>query len=218
MMETLLESIKFFWHAVQQGDLLHSLGIWNYVIMSTLVIVEGPAATLLGAAAASGGYMNPVAVFFVAALSNMTSDLIWYTLGYSGKIEWAMKLGRKFGLRDRYVKRLQAGMHNHAAKIIFVAKLTNGFSLASLVAAGLTRVPIKRWLPSLVFAETNWTGMLVLIGFHATQALTKVEHRMEIVIVIMSIIFLAGILVWARHMIKQEEKLGDSTSNLESES
>jgi hypothetical protein len=58
----------------------------------------------------------------------------------------------------------------------------------------------------------------VLIGFHATQALTKVEHRMEIVIVIMSIIFLAGILVWARHMIKQEEKLGDSTSNLESES
>jgi len=209
-METILETIKLFWQAVQHGDLLSSLGIWNYVIMGSLVILEGPAATLLGAAAASGGYMDPIAVFIVAALSNCTSDMIWYSLGRSGRIEWVMHISRRFGLRENILKRLQAGMHDHAAKIIFFAKLTNGFSLASLVAAGLSRVPIRRWFPSLIVAETLWTGTLVLLGYHATQALTKVEHDMEYVIAAMSILFLAGIFFWARHVMKREEKLHEN--------
>lgn len=202
-------SMKIILNSLRQGDFLHMLGIWNYILLSFLVIVEGPIATLLGAIAASGGYMRPILVFLVASLSNLCSDLLWYTLGVSGKIEWILHVGKHVGLRNHHVKRLERSMLNHAAKIIFIAKLTNGFSLAALVAAGLTRVPIKRWLPSLAIAETIWTGTLVLIGFYTTQAITKVERGMETIIMITSALFLIGILIWARHALKQQEEQDD---------
>jgi len=203
-METILASLRLFWQAVSQGNLLSSLGVWNYIIMSALVMIEGPAATLLGAAAASRGIMSAAAVFAVAALSNMTSDLVWYSLGRSGKVEWILRAGRVFGLKEQAVHRLQIGMQDHAARIIFLAKLTNGISIASLVAAGLTRVPIRRWFPSLVFAETIWTGSLVLIGYHATIALSQVTHGIEIAIAVMSAIFLSVVFFLARRAVQQE--------------
>jgi hypothetical protein len=57
-------------------------------------MVEGPIATLLGAAAASAGLMRPVLVFIVAAADNLTADSIWYSLGRAGKPEWVLHFGR----------------------------------------------------------------------------------------------------------------------------
>jgi len=62
-----------------------------------LVAIEGPIATCL----AQPPPRRPdayLAVFVAAATGNLTADTLWYLLGYYGKIDTALKLGRWAGL------------------------------------------------------------------------------------------------------------------------
>jgi membrane protein DedA with SNARE-associated domain len=143
-------------------------------------MVEGPIATLLAAIASASGYMEPVLVFLAASLGNMTSDLFWYSLGYKGKIDWIYRYGRFFGVRLEDVGRMRALIHAHVLRILFIAKLTLGFIIPVLVATGLSRVPIRRWLWVLAVAETLWTGGLVVAGYYFGQYVGTFEKGLQI--------------------------------------
>ncbi len=180
------------------------LGVWNYVLLAFLVAVEGPIVTLGGAVAASAGVMDPVLVFIAAATGNLTSDMLWYSLGYVGKTSWLVRHGRWFGLRERHVQRLERGMHDHARKILIVAKLTLSLTIPTLVAAGMARVPWRRWFPAVFAAEMVWTGGLVLAGFYFTESIKRLEQGLQYVAIAGTIIFVVGIVIWLlRHNLRQ---------------
>ena len=191
--------------AMKSGQ-LPQLGYWTYILLALLVAVEGPIATLLGAAAASAGLMRPLAVFFPAAIGNLTADSLWYTLGYLGKTEWILHFGRRLGVRESLIEHLKRNMIAHATKVLFLAKLTVSFVIPSLVAAGLLRVPWKRWFPALALAETLWTGSLVLIGYYTTEALKRVEQGIEYAMLAASILFVVFVILAGRRLIKQWDK------------
>src|SRR5581483_1445208 len=174
--------LMMLWHslvaALKSGQ-LPQLGYWTYIILALLVAVEGPIATLLGAAAASAGLMRPWLVFFAAAVGNLIADNLWYSLGYMGKTEWVYRFGRRLGVRESLIEHLKHNMIAHATKVLFLAKLTVSFVIPSLFTAGLLKVPWRRWFPALLLAETIWTGSLVLIGYYTTEAIKRVEQGVE---------------------------------------
>ena len=194
------------WTNFQAGQ-FPELGVWGYLLLALLVAVEGPIATLLGAAAASAGAMRPAFVFMAAATGNLTADTLWYTLGYAGKINWILHLGSRLGIRRRHLDRLEQGMHRHAAKILLVAKLTSGLVIPSLIAAGLARVPWRRWFPAILSAEMIWTGSLVLIGYFATEAIKKVERGVEFFGLAITTLFLLAIFWGVRRLLRKQENV-----------
>jgi membrane protein DedA with SNARE-associated domain len=207
-MDWLMEWIHTFWTSLHAGQ-FPQLGIWSYLILAIFVAIEGPIATLLGAAAASAGFMRPGWVFVSAAIGNLTADSLWYSLGSAGQLDWLLRYGRRFGVRKRHLERLTDEMHNHAAKILIVAKLTAGFIIPSLIAAGLAKVPWKRWFPVIFSGEMIWTGTLVLIGYYATEAIKQIERGVEYVGIAASAFFLLFILwgvrrIWRKRNEKQE--------------
>ena len=139
---------------------LPQLGYWTYIILALLVAVEGPIATLLGAAAASAGLMRPMPVFFAAAAGNLTADSLWYTLGYLGKTEWILHFGTRLGLRKSLIDHLKQNMLTHATKVLFLAKLTVSFVIPSLIAAGLLRIPWRRWFPAAGGCRNHLDGIV----------------------------------------------------------
>ena len=185
---------------------LPELGIWTYLLLGLLVLVEGPIATLLGAAAASAGLMRPWGVFAAAAIGNLSADTLWYSLGYLGKTKWIHQFGRRFGVRDSLVQHLEQHMIAHATRVLFLAKLTLSFVIPSLIAAGLLRIPWRRWFPSLVLAETLWTGSLVLIGFYTTEALKRVEQWVEYAALAVSLLFVVLVIFEGRRLIRQWDR------------
>jgi len=185
---------------------LPQLGFWTYIILALLVAVEGPIATLLGAAAASAGLMRPMPVFFAAAAGNLTADSLWYTLGYMGKTEWILHFGRRLGLRESLIDHLKQNMLDHATKVLFLAKLTVSFVIPSLIAAGLLRIPWRRWFPALVVAETLWTGSLVLIGYYTTEAVKRVERGVEYAVLAASLAFVVFAILAGRRLVRQFDK------------
>lgn len=189
-----------------KGGQLPEMGIWTYLLLAVLVAIEGPIATLLGAAAASAGLMRPWSVFFAAAIGNITADTLWYSIGYMGRIEWLFHFGKRLGLRRDLLEHLKHNMDKHATKILFLAKLTVSFVIPSLITAGLLRLPLRRWFPALIVAETIWTGSLVLIGFYTTEAIKRVERGVEYAVLMASILFVIFLILAGRRLIKAWDK------------
>lgn len=184
------------------------LGIWAYIGLSILVVIEGPVATLLAAVASAAGYLEPVGVFFAAALGNLGSDLLWYSLGYKGKIDWIYRYGRFFGVTVEEVGRMREKIHAHVLRILFIAKLTLGFIIPVLIATGLSRVPIRRWLWVLLVAETIWTGGLVIAGYFFGQYVGTFEKGLRIYAILCAVI--VAILV-IRFIIARRSRSSDHT-------
>jgi membrane protein DedA with SNARE-associated domain len=172
---------------------------WAYILLAILVAVEGPVTTLAGAVAASTGYLDPILVFFAAAFGNLIADILWYSLGYLGKIEWLLRYGGKLGIKEATLARLQTDVHDHIRKILFIAKLTLGFVVPTLIAAGLARVPMKRWFGVLFTAECLWTGTLVLIGYYFGYMIQRIETNLRWVSLGGTITIVTLILVYIYH-------------------
>jgi membrane protein DedA with SNARE-associated domain len=188
--------------ALRSGQ-LPQLGTWTYILLAVLVAVEGPIATLLGAAAASAGLMKPGWVFIAAAVGNLTADSVWYTLGYIGKIDWLLRIEKKLGIKGDIIARLEIAMRKHAARILFVAKLTLSLMIPALIAAGLVKVPWKRWFPAIFSGEMLWTGSLLLIGFYATEAIKRVEMGVEYAALGASLVFVLFLIFVGRRFFKK---------------
>jgi membrane protein DedA with SNARE-associated domain len=202
MLNSLFQLLQNFILAIKSGQLPH-LGGWTYLVLAVLVAIEGPVATLLGAAAASAGLMRPWLVFMAAAVGNLSADSLWYLLGYAGELEWALRFGRRLGLRPEILERFEQAMHENAAKILFLAKLTVSFMIPSLIAAGLVKVRWRRWFPALFAGEMIWTGSLVLIGYYATEAIKRVERAVEYSILGLSLVFVISMLWMGRRFLRR---------------
>lgn len=192
-------------HMLRTGH-LPELGPWTYVFFALLVLIEGPIAILLASAAASAGLMRPVLVFISAVMGNLTADTLWWSLGYAGKMEWIHRFGRRLGIRDSLIEHLKHNMIKHATRVLFLAKITVSFSIPALIAAGLLRIPWKRWFPYFILAEFLWTGSLVLIGYYTTEAIKRVEQGVEYAALAASVIFVIIMIFAGRRLLRQLDK------------
>jgi len=205
-MESFIELIQHFWADLQNGQVLE-LGYWTYVVLALLAMVQGPLATLLGAAAASAGLLRPSLVFVAAATGHLTADIVWYSVGHMGKIEW---FRRWMPAYRKHVDRLQQGMQQNATKILFLAKLSAGFTIPALIAAGLTRVAWRRWFPVVFVGEMLWTSALMLVGYYATEAIIqRVDRSMLYLVIGVSILFVIMLFWFIPRAMRQEEELSE---------
>jgi membrane protein DedA with SNARE-associated domain len=206
--------LQFLHHslfAIRSGN-LPQVGIWTYFLLVVLVILEGPSMTLLGAAAASAGLMKPPLVFLAATIGNLAADSLWYSVGYLGKVEWFSRFQR-FGVRPHTIERLKQGMITHATKILLIAKFTLSFMIPTLITAGLLRVPWRRWFPTLIFADTLWTGLLVVIGYYSIESIKRVEQGIKYAVPFASILLITTLFLLGRRLKKQWGLNGTDTDS-----
>lgn len=211
-MDWLNELIHSFVLLVRSNQ-IPDLGYWNYVLLALFVAIEGPIATLIGAAAASAGILQPALVFVAASTGNLTADSLWYYLGYVGNVQRILHYGRFLGVRPRHLERLTQAMHDHAPRILFLAKISSAFIIPSLIAAGLARVPWRRWFPVVFSGEMVWTGILVLAGYYATEAIKKIEKGIEYVALAGSILFIIFLVEFVlRRLLRKSKSLEEIAS------
>ena len=182
-------------------------GSWIYFALAILVAVEGPFATLAGAVAASTGLLNPILVFIAASLGNLTADILWYSLGYFGKVEWWLHHVGRLGIKESSLARLQKDIYTHIHKVLFVAKMTLGLVVPTLIAAGLARVPFRRWFGVLFAAECIWTGGLVVTGYYFGYLVQRLETDLRWVS-IGGIVVIIGLILY--YMVRRPKLKQDS--------
>lgn len=142
--------------------LIAAHGLW---LLFALTLIEGPVATLIAAAMAGRGLLDPAAVFAVAFAGDLAGDGLLYATGRLSPA-LARKLGgaradkalaRTGGLRDL--------MHGRTWQVIALGKLTHVLGFAVILAAGAARVPLGLFLLASAVATAPKVGVLVLTGW-----------------------------------------------------
>lgn len=190
--------LDVFWDTVQSGG-IQEWGRSNYLLLFALIFVEGPVATLFGAAAASAGFMRLSLVILVALTANLIADIGWYCLGYFSDEDTLIRYLGRFGLRRRHVDKLRWAMRRHARKVLLIAKFSMGFAIPVLIAAGLSKIPLRRWFPVVFLAGIAWSTCLALIGFYATQAIKQMQTGLHV----MALIGLAALFVLVLYLARR---------------
>jgi membrane protein DedA with SNARE-associated domain len=175
-----------------QAGIYPELGSWSYILLALLVATEGPLSTLIGASASAAGLLDWRWVLLATVVGNVAGDCLWYSVGFMGKMQWLYDHGRWFGMRPHHVARLEREMRVHARLLIIFAKVAYGLIVPTLVAAGMARVPWRKWFPVVFVVETLWSILLVWVGFHTTAFIQKFEHTFQaigVAVVIGAVVF-----------------------------
>ena len=204
-MEAIVQFVQEVWQTLRSGG-FPDLGVWSYVLLVVLAATEGPFSVLLGAAAASAGYLRLDWVYLAAVTGNLIGDMGWYLVGYSGRLERIIRIGRYVGLRPAHITKLEGAVLAHATKLILLAKLSISLMIPTLVAAGLARVPWRRWFPVVFVVEMVWFALLTWVGYHLTELITEVEHGLHVVGIVVIIAGLMGVAWFGQRRFRHEER------------
>lgn len=187
MMDTWIE----FWQAFTTHT-LPSFGIWNYLLLAILVALEGPGTTLVGGLVAAGGGLNPFGVFVAAFIGNTAADSGWYFLGRVGSKN---NLIERFAWLRRHKKNIEAlseQLQDHATQLILVSKLSFGITMIpTLIAAGMTKVPLSQFLTANLLGELIWTGSLVLVGYYLGAYVSQLQEWLQLLAALGGFVVLA---------------------------
>ena len=179
---------------------LQEWGVWSYPLLTALVIVEGRIVMLLAAVAASVGYMRLPLVMVCAIVGGVVADSLWYLLGYKHGEEHILRYGRWLGLRRHHVEQMLTGMQERGPKLLTVAKYSSVLVIPALVAAGMARVPFRRWFPIVLVGELLWVTALAVIGFQTAEVVRRVELGLHYLPLAGGLALLIVILVVARRL------------------
>lgn len=172
----IINTLSRFWTALEHGHVL-PVGNWNYVILFFFVIIQGPLVKLLSGAVVSSTYLNLYGVMTVAILASLSADLWWYYLGSKGKLETYFH--KKNSKRKKMIEALQNVMQTHYFKVLLLGKLSLGMAIPSVIAAGVSHVPWRKWFPVVLLGEIIYTIMLVLLGFYAGESITHTNQTIR---------------------------------------
>jgi membrane protein DedA with SNARE-associated domain len=189
-MEALFGQLQHAWHTLHAGD-YQMFGAWAYVIIVLLVMTEGSITTLVGASAAAAGFLDVRLVLVATIVGNVTGDVLWYMVGYTGGIERAQRIAQRVGIDGIHLETMCHKLQDHAAKAILLAKAALGLIIPTLLAAGLARVHLRRWFPVVFLVETVWSVLLVFVGFHTADAVARTESGLKAFGLIMLVLVVA---------------------------
>jgi membrane protein DedA with SNARE-associated domain len=158
-----------------------------YFGLALLSVMQGPIVILLGAAAAATGVISPYGVFIAVTIGNLSVDLLWFLIGRLGKIAWILRF-RWLRVNLNTIESMKGRLSRQAPQIVALAKLSSVFVLPVMVAAGLVRLPWKRWFPTLFIVEVVKNVVLIYAGYYSVISISHLQKGLSILAISGSIL------------------------------
>jgi membrane protein DedA with SNARE-associated domain len=152
--------------------LISSYGPW---ILLPVMIIEGPIVTIIAAFLASMGLLSIVLVYFLSLIGNIIGDLNYYAIGRFGREKFIRKYGKYIGLHEERIEYLEEHYKNHFLKTILIAKITEAPIIPTLVAAGLAKTDMRKYILLTSAIEVPKVLIVVLIGYYFGRFYKTIE-------------------------------------------
>ena len=137
---------------------------YGYPMMFIGSFVEGLNVMLLGGFFAARGHFNIWIVIAMMFIGDVTSDLMWYVIGYYGGNRIGRKFGRFFGIGKK-MDRMQRYLEEKGGRIIVPIKFTTGLCLAMLITAGTVRMKFKEFFKYDIIGSALWAFFACGVGY-----------------------------------------------------
>lgn len=170
--------------------------ILPFLAMGLTFLLEGGFNSLTQGIAFSALFLRPIPVFVTIVSGNLLADMVWYHLGKYVQLARIKRLGTRLGMNLQLVDDISLEIQNHAPRLLFLAKLTVGLPVPSLIATGLSRVPIKRWFGMLLLAELIRSSVFVSLLFLYASAIGKASREMQAILMTITAFVVISVLYW----------------------
>jgi len=142
----------------------------GYFLMFVAMVLGGPTVTSAGAFAAAFGVFNIWIVLLVSIVSNLVPDVLWYAIGFFGREQLIERLIKKFGRYFKVTKErmlhLEKLFEDHVGKTLVFVKLVPFLATPGLIAAGVARVPIRKYTFWSIVVTLPTSLIFVIIGYY----------------------------------------------------
>jgi membrane protein DedA with SNARE-associated domain len=159
-----------------------SLGVYKYLLIFILAIVEGPIIMVVSGFLVKVGYFEFLPAYVSLLLGDWVGDFFWYGLGYFSGKKIFMKHGKYLGLTEERIDRVEELFRRHQNKVMFISKITMGFGLAlvTLISCGIMKISLKKFAIFNLIGEFVLAGILIGIGYALANGYVYVNHGFKI--------------------------------------
>jgi len=144
----------------------------NHIILVYIFIVlfacaEGPFLSMIFGVLIKLGYFSLIPVYLALMAGDLLGDTFWYYLGFFYGHRFIKRFGKYFNITEQSVEKVTRIFHRHKHPILFISKITNGFgfALATLMTAGIVKLPFGKYLTVNMLGQLIWTGFLISVGY-----------------------------------------------------
>lgn len=154
---------------------------YGYYILFPAVVIEGPIITVVAGFFVSLNQLNLFLAYFVVVVGDLTGDSIYYLLGRFGKENIIKRWGSRLGLSVDRINILENHFRSNGGKTMLLGKLSHGIGAAFLVAAGVAKMPFRRFFWYNLLGTIPKSLILILVGYYYGQAIIKINSVLELI-------------------------------------
>ena len=144
----------------------------GYVLLAVLILLENlfppiPSELLLplaGSRVASGD-LDYLPAVLAATIGSVAGALVLYALGRLGGRPLLLRHGRILRLDERRLDRADDWFDAHGSKLVLLGRLVPGVRSVVSVPAGLSEMPVGRFLALTALGSAIWNAVLIGAGW-----------------------------------------------------
>ncbi|MFA5062153.1 MAG: bifunctional DedA family/phosphatase PAP2 family protein [Patescibacteria group bacterium] len=156
-------------------QIVSQLGHWGYwiIFLSALletiplvgVFLPGYTVVIAGGFFANIGLLNIFMVMAVASLGAIAGDLAGYAIGRRYGYNFVKKYGKYFFFKEEYLERTKKLVETHTGKTLIIGRFNLITRSFAPFAAGLSDIPLAKFLFFNLIGGISWAVSSVLIGY-----------------------------------------------------
>ncbi len=177
---------------------------YGYLAVFILNFFEGSIVVLSAGFLSSQGYLSPLVLIVVVALSDLAGDFLYYSLG-----RW----GRKFsfthteGLIAR-ARNSSDRIHTNPKRFLLLSKVTYSVGFLIQIGAGLSRVKIATFIFYNVIGTLCKTIILVSFGYFFGSAFLRIDSIIgKVSIGVLFVCIVVGVISYVKRVEKKTNML-----------
>jgi membrane protein DedA with SNARE-associated domain len=151
----------------------------KYLFLFPVAVVEGPIITVIAGFLSSLGLLNIFIAYAVVVVSDIIGDIMHYAFGYYGGQRFVKRWGRFLGITLERVEQLEKHFGKHCGKTLIIGKLSQVVGAVVLVAAGIARVPFRKFIWYNFIATLPKSLILLLIGYYSGESYVKISSYLD---------------------------------------
>lgn len=187
----------------------HLIETYGYLAVFLLVGAESlgvpvPGETALIVAGTYAGHthkLNPWVIFLVASAGAIIGDNIGFWIGDKGGYRLARRYGHWVRLDEHKLKIARYVFDIHGPKVVFFGRFVSILRTYAAFLAGTSRMRWRKFLPANAAGGIVWAGIYTLIAYLAGNALQRASGTIDLMIVGVAVLGVAGVLFIVRRQI-----------------
>lgn len=171
-----------------------ALALYRYPLVFFGAMVEGPVLMMACGLLLRLGQFSFWPVYLSLVAGDFVSDILWYYAGKHAAEPFLRRFGHIFGVTESAFQRMERAFAKHDTKILILSKVTMGlgFALATILAAGAVRVPLRKFAFINLVGGFVWVGILLAVGYFLGNAYLFVDESFRVASLIAAAVVVLG--------------------------